>query len=77
MRAPIEARATEALGGYVGGVEMLKANLRDTIAIAREAETRRAQDKPADGGRRYPRTPFSVRRDTFAHHASAVPLIAS
>jgi hypothetical protein len=56
---------------------MLKANLRDAIAIAREAETRRAQDKPADGGRRYPRTPFSVRRDTFAHHASAVPLIAS
>ena len=53
MRA-IEARATEALGGYVGGVEMLKANLRDTIAIAREAETRRAQDKPADGGRHYP-----------------------
>jgi hypothetical protein len=50
----IEARATEALNGYVGGVEMLKANLRDTIAIAREAETRRAQDKPADGGRHYP-----------------------
>jgi hypothetical protein len=50
----IEARATEALGGYVGGIEMLKANLRDAIAIAREAETRRAQDKPADGGRHYP-----------------------
>ena len=47
----IEARATEALGGYVGGIEMLKANLRDAIAIAREAETRRARDEPADGGR--------------------------
>lgn len=50
----IEARATEALGGYVGGIEMLKANLRDAIAIAREAEMRRAQDNPADDGRHYP-----------------------
>jgi len=34
----IEARATDALGGYVGGVEMLRANLRDAVAIARKAE---------------------------------------
>jgi hypothetical protein len=33
----IEARATDALGGYVGGVEMLRANLRDALALAREA----------------------------------------
>lgn len=36
----IEARATEALGGYVGGVELLRANLRDAVAIAREEEQR-------------------------------------
>jgi hypothetical protein len=36
--AEIEARATEALGGYVGGIEMLRANLRDAVAIAREEE---------------------------------------
>ncbi len=46
----IEARATAALGGYVGGIEMLKANLRDAVAIAREAETHRAQDNRAGGG---------------------------
>lgn len=34
----IEARATDALGGYAGGVEMLRANLRDAVAIARKAE---------------------------------------
>ncbi|QET01361.1 hypothetical protein FOB72_04455 [Cupriavidus pauculus] len=36
--AEIEARATEALGGYVGGIEMLRANLRDAVAIARDQE---------------------------------------
>ena len=36
----IEDRATNALGGYVGGLEMLKANLRDAVAIAREEEQR-------------------------------------
>lgn len=45
----IEARATEALGGYVGGTEMLKANLRDAIAIARDAEMDRTTDKLEDG----------------------------
>ncbi|TDF52833.1 DUF6036 family nucleotidyltransferase [Cupriavidus sp. L7L] len=34
----IEARATHALGGYVGGMAMLQANLRDAVEIAREAE---------------------------------------
>ncbi|GLC94732.1 hypothetical protein Tamer19_41400 [Cupriavidus sp. TA19] len=36
--AEIEDRATQALGGYVGGMAMLKANLRDAVEIAREAE---------------------------------------
>ncbi|KAI3592081.1 hypothetical protein D9X30_2966 (plasmid) [Cupriavidus sp. U2] len=40
--AEIEARATEALGGYVGGIEMLRANLRDAVAIAQDEE--RAMD---------------------------------
>jgi hypothetical protein len=34
----IEERAADALSGYVGGIEMLRANLRDAVAIAREAE---------------------------------------
>lgn len=34
----IEERATSALGGYVGGIEMLRLNLRDTLEIAREQE---------------------------------------
>ncbi len=48
--AEIEARATEALGGYVGGIEMLRANLRDAVAIAREEEraidANRSVDRP-------------------------------
>ncbi|WP_247391720.1 DUF6036 family nucleotidyltransferase [Ralstonia pseudosolanacearum] len=36
--AEIEARANEAIIGYVGGMGMLKANLRDALAIARAAE---------------------------------------
>lgn len=36
----IESRATEALSGYVGGIEMLRLNLRDAVSIAREAEAR-------------------------------------
>lgn len=32
----IEERATSALGGYVGGLEMLRLNLSDTLEIARE-----------------------------------------
>lgn len=48
----IEARANEAIGGYVGGMEMLKANLRDAVKIAREAAPKHsANESPsADGG---------------------------
>ncbi|WNH52195.1 DUF6036 family nucleotidyltransferase [Stenotrophomonas oahuensis] len=34
----IEARANEALGGFIGGEAMLKLNLRDAVQLAREAE---------------------------------------
>ncbi len=34
----IEQRATSALGGYVGGLAMLKLNLRDALVLARQAE---------------------------------------
>ncbi|MCZ2104211.1 MAG: DUF6036 family nucleotidyltransferase [Comamonadaceae bacterium] len=34
----IERRATSALAGYVGGQAMLRMNLRDAVALAREAE---------------------------------------
>lgn len=34
----IEQRATSALEGYVGGLAMLKVNLRDAVALAREVE---------------------------------------
>lgn len=34
----IEARATAALGGYVGGLAMLQLNLRDAVALARHAQ---------------------------------------
>lgn len=34
----IEQRATSALGGYVGGLAMLRLNLRDAVALARRVE---------------------------------------
>ncbi|MBB1075900.1 hypothetical protein HUU62_15965 [Rhodoferax sp. 4810] len=34
----IEQRATSALGGYVGGLAMLRLNLRDAVALARQVE---------------------------------------
>ncbi|MEH6458386.1 DUF6036 family nucleotidyltransferase [Chitinimonas sp. JJ19] len=37
----IERRATNALVGYVGGQAMLKLNLRDAVALAREIESKR------------------------------------
>lgn len=44
----IEQRATSALGGYVGGLAMLRLNLADAVALARRIE---AQTKPgAPGG---------------------------
>jgi hypothetical protein len=38
----IEQRATSALGGYVGGLGMLRLNLRDAVALAHHIE---AQNK--------------------------------
>lgn len=38
----IEERATSALAGYVGGQAMLLLNLRDAVALAREAEPKGA-----------------------------------
>ena len=35
----IESRATDVLAAYVGGQAMLKLNLRDALALARQAET--------------------------------------
>ena len=35
----IEQRASSALGGYVGGLAMLRLNLRDAVALARQVET--------------------------------------
>ncbi len=35
----IEARANEALGGFIGGEAMLKLNLRDAVQLARDAES--------------------------------------
>jgi hypothetical protein len=34
----IEQRATSALGGYVGGQAMLRLNIRDAVALARQVE---------------------------------------
>lgn len=34
----IERRATSALGGYVGGMAMLRLNLRDALVLARQVE---------------------------------------
>ena len=44
----IERRAQEAMVGYVGGLELLKLNLRDALACAREAyAARQAHDGSA------------------------------
>jgi hypothetical protein len=37
----IEKRATSALAGYVGGQAMLLLNIRDAVALARDAEAQR------------------------------------
>ena len=43
----IEQRATQAMAGYVGGLPMLRLNLRDAVALARQAEAeRRAGGNP-------------------------------
>lgn len=41
----IEQRAISAMAGYVGGQAMLKLNLRDAVALAREVETSEAKAK--------------------------------
>ncbi len=38
----IEHRATSALGGYVDGLAMLRLNLRDAPALARQVEAQRS-----------------------------------
>ena len=37
----IEQRATQAIGRYVGGLPMLRLNLRDAVALARQVEAAR------------------------------------
>lgn len=41
----IERRATEALGGYVGNVRAVEANVREVIALARTIESRARQKR--------------------------------
>lgn len=38
----IEQRATSAMAGYVGGQDMLRLNLQDAVALAREVESKNA-----------------------------------
>ena len=40
----IEARATHALGGFVGRIEILKLNLRDALQMTREIEQAQQQE---------------------------------
>jgi len=44
----IEQRATSALGGYVGGLAMVRLNLRDAVTLARQIESER--DQSVDSG---------------------------
>ncbi len=44
----IEQRATSALGGYVGGLAMVRLNLRDALTLARQIESER--DQSVDSG---------------------------
>lgn len=39
----IEERATSAMAGYVGGLAMLKLNIRDAVALAKAAEAQREE----------------------------------
>jgi hypothetical protein len=38
----MEQRATSALGGHVGGLAMLRLNLRDAVELARQVESERS-----------------------------------
>ena len=39
----IHERATSAMAGYVGGLAMLKLNIRDAVALAKAAEAQREE----------------------------------
>ncbi|WP_432262989.1 DUF6036 family nucleotidyltransferase [Cupriavidus sp. TMH.W2] len=43
----IERRATSALAGYIGGQALLRVNLRDAVALARQAEAEAAAARRA------------------------------
>lgn len=47
----IQTRADEAVGGFVGGMAMLKANIRDAVALARAVESERPADTTKAGRR--------------------------
>lgn len=42
----IEQRALSALGGYIGGQAMLRLNIRDAVALARQVEDERSVTRP-------------------------------
>jgi hypothetical protein len=44
----IAQRASSALGGYVGGLAMLRLNLQDAVALARRVEAERASSSPCN-----------------------------
>lgn len=48
----IEARATSALSGYIGGQDMLLCNLRDAVALARQVEAENDESPPAESSYR-------------------------
>lgn len=64
----IEHRATSALAGYIGGQAMLKLNLRDAVALAREVESEQV------AAQRLTELPFLEKRAgaalTFWQHAT-------
>lgn len=64
----IEHRATSALAGYIGGQAMLKLNLQDAVALAREVESERmAALRLAEMPRLEKRAGAAL---TFWHHAT-------
>lgn len=44
----IAQRASSALGGYIGGLAMLRLNLQDAVALARRVEAERASSSPCN-----------------------------
>jgi len=45
----LEQKANDALGGYVGGIEMVKLNIRDAVKMVREIEQNREQTNERNG----------------------------